>query len=283
MPTLQRARRRLRPRRARHPRGARRRRVGGRRPEGVDVDGTRGPLGHPGHPHPSRPAQAPRHDVLRVRHDRPRRRGPTAAPGHRRGRVQRGLPHRRAHPRRAPPRRNRRRVERRAHHADERTRGDRRRRVPARGRHDRHRRRHLARASRTAHRRPARPAPSAVGRGRGGPADLGTAAAAPGGGRPGSGGFRGQARLRAPEPGDLRPGGRPARRGGSAARRVDDAAPGLGGLHHPLARLPIPARQGQLDRGRHLGDPAQRDRRARPGPAVRDSRRQGRRVEGPPR
>ncbi len=48
--------------------------------------------------------QAPGHQLLHLRHDRPRRRGPAAAPDHRRGRVQRGLPHRRPHPRRPPSR-----------------------------------------------------------------------------------------------------------------------------------------------------------------------------------
>ena len=46
-------------------------------------------------------------------------------------------------------------------------------------------------------------------------------------------------------------------------------------------RLPLPAREGQLDRGRHLGDPAQHRRRARARPARRAPRRQGRRLEGP--
>ena len=39
------------------------------------------------------------------RHALAGRRGPAAAPDHRRGRVQRGVPHRRAHPRRQPHRR----------------------------------------------------------------------------------------------------------------------------------------------------------------------------------
>ena len=47
-------------------------------------------------PHRPGRAQAPRHDLLRLRHDRARRRGAAAAADHRRGRVQRGLPHRRA-------------------------------------------------------------------------------------------------------------------------------------------------------------------------------------------
>ena len=54
-------------------------------------------------------------------------------------------------------------------------------------------------------------------------------------------------------------------------------------LHRPRRRLPLPARQGQLDRGRHLGDPAQHRRRAGARPARRAPRRQGRRLEGPRR
>ncbi len=46
-------------------------------------------------------------------------------------------------------------------------------------------------------------------------------------------------------------------------------------------RLPLPARQGQLDRGRHLRGAAQRRRRAGPRPADRAPRRQGRPLEGP--
>ena len=51
---------------------------------------------------PDRPgrAQARRADLLRLRHDRRRGGGPAPAPAHRRGRVQRGLPDRRGHPRR---------------------------------------------------------------------------------------------------------------------------------------------------------------------------------------
>ena len=48
-----------------------------------------------------------------------------------------------------------------------------------------------------------------------------------------------------------------------------------------VAGLPVPAGQGQLDRGRHLGDPAQHHRRAGARPARRAARRQGRPLEGP--
>ena len=71
-------------------------------------------------------AQGP-HDVRR-RHARARRRGAAAAPDDRRGRVQRGLLHRRAHPRRRAARRRRRGLARLAHDADERAGVDRRRR-----------------------------------------------------------------------------------------------------------------------------------------------------------
>ena len=63
------------------------------------------PVGDPGRPDRPGRAQAPRAHLLRLRHDRPRRRGPAAAADHRRGRVQRGLPHRRAAPRRPAARR----------------------------------------------------------------------------------------------------------------------------------------------------------------------------------
>src|SRR6266545_4836829 len=75
--------------------------------------------------------------VTRTDPDAPKHRGltyfaldmhPPAAADHRRGRVQRGVPDRRARPRRRPHRRARRRVARLAHHADERTREHRRRR-----------------------------------------------------------------------------------------------------------------------------------------------------------
>ena len=98
-----------------------------------------------------------------------------AAPDHRRGRVQRGLPDRRAHPRRQPHRRRRRGLAGGADHADERAHGDRRRRgrraarraaaAPATpwqsGRRSTRRTRDAGQA---------RPADAPVGAGRGGPA-----------------------------------------------------------------------------------------------------------------
>ena len=86
LPALQRARRRLRPRRPADQGRARRRRVGHHRPEGVD-------LGRPVHrhrrdhlPHRPRPAQAQGPHRLRRRHARARRRGAPAAPDDRRRR-----------------------------------------------------------------------------------------------------------------------------------------------------------------------------------------------------
>ena len=124
VPAVQRAGRRLRPRRARHPGRARRRRVGHHRPEGVEhARPHRGP-GHARGPHRPRGPQAQGPHLLRPRHARPRRRGPAAAPDHRRGRVQRGLHDRGAGARRRPHRRRRRglagvddHAHERAHHA----------------------------------------------------------------------------------------------------------------------------------------------------------------------
>ncbi len=82
------------------------------------------------------------------------RRGAAAAPDHRRGRVQRGVPRRRPHPGRPAPRRRRRRLAGRADHADERAGGDRRRRDPARDRRDHRRLRRVARRARRSARGP---------------------------------------------------------------------------------------------------------------------------------
>ena len=98
VPALLRARRRLRPRRAHDPRRARRRRVGRQRPEGVDLGRALLRLGHPARPHRLGRAEAPRHHVLPRRHAHAGHRGAAAAPDHRRRALQRGVPHRRAHP-----------------------------------------------------------------------------------------------------------------------------------------------------------------------------------------
>ena len=68
--------------------------------------------------------------------------------------------------------------------------------------------------------------------------------------------------LRPARPGALRPRARAARRGGPALRRLDAGPARPRRLHRPRRRLPLPARQGQLHRGRHVGDPAQHRRRA---------------------
>ncbi len=94
-----RARRRIRPRRAHDTRRARRRRVGRQRPEGVDVGRALQRLGDPARPHRLGRAEAPRHQLLPRRHALARHRHPAAAPDHRLRALQRGLPHRRAHPR----------------------------------------------------------------------------------------------------------------------------------------------------------------------------------------
>src|SRR5204862_95215 len=71
------------------------------------------------------------------------------------------------------------------------------------------------------------------------------------------------------------------RRRGAALRRLDDAPSVHRGLAAPLARLPVPARQGQLHRGRYLRDPLEHHRRTGTRAPVRDPGRQGRAVEGP--
>lgn len=276
MPALQRTRRGLRPRRARHPRRPRRghRRVGGRRPEGVDLQCPHRPLGHPDRPHRPGAAQAPGHHLLPLRHARPRCRGPAAAPDHRRGRVQRGLPHGRPDPRRPPPRGRRRGLGGRPHHADERARLHRRHAHPARGRHDRNRGRRLARTPRTAHPRPPPAAAGAVGRGRGRPPHRRTAAPAARRRPARSRGIRDEAHLRPPQPGDQRTGGRTPRRRGPVVRGLDHAPPRTGRFHRPRRRLPLPARQGQQHRGRHQRNPPEHRRRTRtrPAPEPRDDK-----------
>lgn len=276
MPALQRARRRIRPRRARHPRGPRDglRRLDRGRPEGVDLQRTHRPLGHPDRPHRPRTPQTPGHHLLPLRHARPRRRGPAAAPDHRRGRVQRGLPHRRPHPRQPPPGRGGRGLGGRPHHPDERAGLHRRHAHPARGRHDRAGRRRLARAPRAAHPRPPPAAAGTVGRGRGRPPHRGTAAPAARRRPARPRGIGHEAHLRPAQPGDQRTGGRTPRRGGPPVRGLDDAPARTGRLHRPRRRLPLPARQGQQHRGRHQRNPPQHRRRTgpRPAPEPRDDK-----------
>ncbi len=100
-------------------------------------------------------------------------------------------------------------------------------------------------------------------------------------GAPGPEGSAMKLSLRAPGPAAVGPRGRAGRRRGPALRRLDAAPPRPGRHDRPRRRLPLPARQGQLHRGRHLRDPAQHHRRARARPARRAPGGQGRRVEGP--
>ena len=99
VPALQRARGRLRPRQHHHPRRARRRRVGRHRPEGVDVGGAPGRVGHPPRPHRPRRAEAPAASPTSSSTCRqPGHRHPAAAADDRRRALQRGVPRRRPHP-----------------------------------------------------------------------------------------------------------------------------------------------------------------------------------------
>ncbi len=101
VPAVLRAGRRFRLRRPVGPRRARRRRVDRQRPEGVDDAGPHLTLGPARGAHRPRRPEARRPHRVRRRHARAGRRGPPAAPDDRRGRVQRGLLHRRPHPRHA--------------------------------------------------------------------------------------------------------------------------------------------------------------------------------------
>ena len=175
VPAVQRARRRLRRGQPGHPGGARRRRVGGERPEGLDDGRPSAELRAAPRPDRPRGAQAPRDDRLPGRHACPGRRGPAAVPDHRRGRVQRGLLHRRPDPRRRPARRRGRGLAGRPHDAHERAGLHRGQRRPARCRPDRRGRATVAgalgRATTSPHGRgPPGPADVAVGRARGRPA-----------------------------------------------------------------------------------------------------------------
>ena len=95
------------------------------RPEGVDVPGPPGRLGHLPGPHRPRRAQAPGDQLLPGRHARPRHRHPAAARDHRPHHVQRGLPGRRVRAGRLPARRPRRGLADRHVHAVRRAGGDR--------------------------------------------------------------------------------------------------------------------------------------------------------------
>ena len=127
VPALLGARLRFRPRRPLDPLRARRRRVDRERAEGVEHARAPREQGHARRAHRPRAAQAQGPHLLHGRHARAGRRGAPAAADHRRGRVQRGVPHRRADPRRRSHRRHRRRLARLDDHADERAHHDRRR------------------------------------------------------------------------------------------------------------------------------------------------------------
>ena len=132
----------------RHPRGPRRRRVDRQRAEGVDSGAHNAGWAILHRAHRSGRAEAPgHHRTSCCDMTRPGRRGAAAAPDDGRGRVQRGLPHRRPRPRRPPPRRRGRRL------AGRHARRSMNERVAigggaTRGRHDRQSRRGLARAPR---------------------------------------------------------------------------------------------------------------------------------------
>ena len=117
VPAVLRARRGVRPRGVELPGRARRRRVGRERPEGVDVGRALVRLGHAPRPYRSRRAQAQGHHVVRVRHAPARRGGAAAARAHRPHDVQRGVPQRRARPRRRGDRRAQPRMGGGEHHA----------------------------------------------------------------------------------------------------------------------------------------------------------------------
>src|SRR6185437_5400670 len=91
----------------------------------------------------------------------------------------------------------------------------------------------------------------------------------------------GQAGVRPAEPGHHRVRGRAGGRRRPALRPLVDAAPAGDQFLRPRVGIPVPAVQGQLDRGRDLGDPAQHRGRAGPRAAARDPGGQGRSVEGP--
>ena len=141
-------------------------------------------------------AEAQGHDLLRRRHARARRRGATALPDHRRGRVQRGVLHRRPHPRRGAARRRRRGLAGHAHHADERA-GGHRRRHPRQGRRVHRRgRQGVGSVGRRTTRATQGRADGALGAGRGAAAHQHPGQPAPRGRQPRAGGIDRQGRCR---------------------------------------------------------------------------------------
>ena len=99
---------------------ARRRRLGDQRPEDLDLGRALGGLGHPGRAQRSQGGQAQGPHLLLPRHEVAGHRDPADQADLRRVALQRGLLHRRAHPRQPAPRRGRRGLGRGHHHADER-------------------------------------------------------------------------------------------------------------------------------------------------------------------
>ena len=108
VPGLLRARRRLGPRGRAHDGATRRRALRRRRPEGLVVVRAHRRLVHPRHAKRPRVDAPRRSDLPHRGHARARRRGPSAAPDHGRGRVQRDLLHGRRGARRECARRGRR-------------------------------------------------------------------------------------------------------------------------------------------------------------------------------
>ncbi len=183
-----------------------------------------------------------------------------------------------------PARRRRRRLAGRPDHADERAGLDRRRRdVPREGGGIVY---PLAKAWRERpdelHPRHARRRAAALGRGRGGPP--GRRADAPAArGRPARPGGVGRRSSSSPSSTRRSPGSSsssPARPACATTTGPCAARPGWTSFGRSR-RVPVPAGQGQLDRGRHVGDPAQHHRRAGARAAQRAPGGQGRRLEGP--
>ena len=163
------------PGRAGHLRGAgrlRKRGVVDQRPEGVDQPRPQGTVGSAAGPHRPRRPQAQRADLFRSGHARPRRGVPAAAPDDRPGRVQRGLHHRRPHPRRPPTRGGRRRLAGGYDDADERAQRAGRQWQPPRCGHDLRSRRPVGLTCGPAHPRAAGPFGAAMAAGRGATTDL---------------------------------------------------------------------------------------------------------------
>ena len=158
----------------------------------------------------------------------PGRRGAAAAPDHRRGRVQRGVLHRRPHPRRRAPGRRRRGLAGLAHHAHERAGVDRRQRAAAGLRADRHGGQGLE-GARPRRPGPARRADAAVDAGRGAAAHQLAGVAEPARvGTPGPEGSIGKLGMAELNKEHHRVRGRPDGRRGDALRQLRDDPAGHG-------------------------------------------------------